>query len=312
MAHNLHHLISCITLLFLLLLVPSNSENTTTIITKPQPFGNFKHLEGCKKGETLAGVSELKQYLNKFGYLNYRSSKGHYNDEFNDFLEAAMKTYQANYNLNVTGTLDSETISMMAMPRCGVPDIINGTNTMRNNKKRHHQHPKKLHTVSHYTFFDGSPRWPVGKTSLTYWFDSTTPSNAKPAFVRSFDKWASVTQYFTFSETQDSGSSDIKIGFARGDHGDGYPFDGPGGILAHGFRPTIGKLHCDAEELWSVGGLDPNYFDLETVVLHETGHLLGLGHSEGKNDLMYAYIPPGVAKDIQDDDLQGIKALYNI
>ncbi|KAK1404466.1 Metalloendoproteinase [Heracleum sosnowskyi] len=310
MAQYIQLIISCISLLFLLFLVPSNSENPTT--KKPHPFESLKHLQGCKKGDNLAGLRELKQYLNKFGYLNYHSSKAHDDDDFDDFLEAAMKTYQANYNLKVTGTVDSETLSKMVMPRCGVPDVINGTNSMLTNKKRHHHHSrKKFHTVSHYSFFQGSPRWPVGKTHLTYWFDDTTPSNAKPAFVRAFDKWASVTQYFTFSETQDSQSSDIKIGFASGDHGDGNPFDGPGSTLAHAFAPTDGRLHCDAEESWSIGAL-ANYTDLETVALHEIGHLLGLDHSSVADAIMYPTIPTGAVKDLHDDDVQGIKALYKI
>ncbi|XP_074370918.1 metalloendoproteinase 2-MMP-like [Apium graveolens] len=283
MAHYLQLIISCISLLFLLLLVPSNSENTITTFTKPQPSGFLKHLEGCKKGETLSGLGELKKYLNKFGYLDYHSSKAHDNDEFDDFLEAAMKTYQANYNLNVTGTLDSETVSKMAMPRCGVPDIVNGTNTMKSNKKRYHHHssPKKLHTVSHYNIFPGSPRWPVGKTTLTYWFDGTTPSNAKPAFVRAFNRWASITQYFSFSETQNSESSDIKIGFARGNHGDGdqNSFDGRGRTLAHAFPPTDGRLHIDADESFSIGAV-PGYHDLESreiykmMILRESGRYI--------------------------------------
>ncbi|KAL8132410.1 hypothetical protein AgCh_008059 [Apium graveolens] len=314
MAHYLH-LISCISLLFLLLVVSSNSQKPTTTFRKPRPFAFLKHLEGCKKGETLSGLGALKRYLNTFGYLNYHSSKAHDNDEFDVFLEAAVKTYQANFDLKVTGTLDSETISKMSMPRCGVPDIVNGTDTMRIKKERHDRHhhhsPKKVQTVSHYTFFRGFPRWPVGETSLTYWFDDTTPLDAKPAFVRAFDKWASVTQYFTFAETEDYDSSDITIGFASGYHGDGSSFDGPGGTLAHAFAPTDGRLHCDADESWSIGAV-PNYIDLVSVAMHEIGHLLGLGHSSVEDAIMYPSIGPGVSRDIQDDDVQGIKLLYNI
>ncbi|KAK1404467.1 Metalloendoproteinase [Heracleum sosnowskyi] len=312
MAQNFQ-LISCISLLFLFLLVPSKSENPTTIFPKPQPFRFLKHLQGCKKGETLAGLRELKEYLTKFGYLNYHPSKARDNDEFDNFLEAAMKTYQANYNLKVTGTLDSETLSKMGMPRCGVPDVINGTNTMRKNKKRHHHNsPKKLHTVSHYNFFLGFPRWPVGKTHLTYWFDlGTTHPDAIPAFVRAFDRWTMYTQYFTFAETQDYDYSDLKIGFESGEHGDGYAFDGEGGILAHAFAPTNGMLHCDADEFWSIGPL-ANYTDLETVALHEIGHLLGLDHSSVEDAIMYPIIPTGVDKDLHADDVRGIKALYDI
>ncbi|KAL1820668.1 hypothetical protein ACET3Z_015537 [Daucus carota] len=300
--------------LFFLLLVPIYSKNPTA--QKPQPFGFLKPLQGCRKGENLAGLRDLKQYLNKFGYLNYNSSKAHDNDDFDDFLEAAMKTYQANYNLKVTGTLDFETLSKMAMPRCGVPDVINGTNTMRRNKTRHrqnnHHSPKKLHTVSHYNFFPGFPRWPVGKTHLTYWFDlGTTHPDAIPAFARAFEKWSLYTQYFSFEETEEYEESDITIGFESGEHGDGFSFDGQGGILAHAFAPTSGMLHCDADDLWSIGAL-PDYTDLETVALHEIGHLLGLDHSSVEDAIMYPTITPGTVKDLHADDVQGIKALYNI
>lgn len=307
------HLISCISTLFLLLLVPSNSENLTA--KKPRPFGFLNHLQGCKKGENLAGLRELKQYLSKFGYLNYNFSKGPKNDDFDEVLEAAMKKYQANYNLKITGTLDPETLSKMVMPRCGVPDIINGTTRMKNTKANHrHQNhrPKKLHTVSHYSFIPGYPRWPAGKTHLTYWFDlTTTHPTAIPPFVRAFDKWTTLTQFFSFEETSDYEASDIKIGFERGAHGDGSSFDGQGGVIAHAFAPTDGRFHCDADELWSIGAIE-GYMDLESVALHEIGHLLGLGHSSVEDAIMYPSIPSGVVKDLHADDIGGIKALYNI
>ena len=63
-------------------------------------------------------------------------------------------------------------------------------------------------------------------------------------------------------------------------------------------NPTVG---------WSTnGGLD---IDLETVVLHELGHVAALGHSRSRRAVMYrSYLE--VRRDLHSDDINGISFLY--
>ncbi|PIA40348.1 hypothetical protein AQUCO_02500204v1 [Aquilegia coerulea] len=270
---------------------------------KPNAFDFLKNLQGCHKGENVTGVHELKHYLEKFGYLSDHVD----DDDFDEFLESALKKYQTNYHLNTTGTLDAETVEKMKKPRCGIPDVVNGTSTMQPGKKKRHD-STKLHTVGHYSFFPGNPKW----THLTYAFDTSANRDIlAPIFVTVFSKWSAVS-LFTFEEIADYTVSDIVIGVHSGSHGDGNPFDGPGGTLAHAFAPSDGRLHFDADESWSTSTVPvAGSIDLQTVALHEVGHILGLEHSEFEGALMYPSVEPGVRKDIAQDDINGIQALYN-
>ena len=116
-----------------------------------------------------------------------------------------------------------------------------------------------------------------------------------------------------FVETA-SGDTDFVSGWFTGDHGDGAPFDGVGNVLAHAFYPPpcggsfAGHMHFDEAEDWSLTG-SGGTFDLETVALHEIGHLLGLAHSADPNSIMYPTYA-GVRRSLDQDDLDGIRRLY--
>ncbi|XP_076954238.1 metalloendoproteinase 5-MMP-like [Bidens hawaiensis] len=264
----------------------------------------LKRLQGCHKGTgKVQGLHDLKLYLARFGYLNYRHTPNHVNaedDEFDDELETALKSYQNFYHLNASGTLDGPTVSQMIMPRCGQPD-----------KKGSHIHGTKLlNIVSHYSFFQGSPRWPAGKSRLTYAFGSNYPNPYVPPVVRAFNKWASASGYFTFSRVYDFNRADLKIRFLSRVHGDA---DFDDNDLAHAFPPTNGRFHYNAEKKWSAGpGAVSGAYDLETVAIHEIGHLLGLRHSQYESAIMYPSLPSGEVKGLNEDDIQGIKALYGL
>lgn len=310
MATKVFHVFLCIFLLFSLALpLPSHARpSKPKADEKSSSFESLKHLEGCRKGQTVKGLQQLKAYLGAFGYLNYSHNQTHANgDDFDDSMEAAVKTYQLNYHLETTGTLAAQTLSTMMAPRCGVPDIINGTNWMQAGQKRSKHTHNTMHTVAHYVI-SPNVKWPPKNYQLTYGFPPGTRSDAISAVARAFNTWASQTQ-FTFSRSQDFASADLKIGFYRGDHGDGFPFQ-PNGALAHAFLPKSGRFHYNRDYSFSDGPVAGSY-DLETVALHEIGHLLGLQHSDVKDAVMWPSIPPATTKGLNANDIQAIRALYN-
>ncbi|KAL6970875.1 neutrophil collagenase [Sarracenia purpurea var. burkii] len=300
MALTVPQLFSSILLLPLLFPLLCQANLPDTKGEKPSsPFQFLKLLNGSKKGDKVKGLQQIKKYLEHFGYLSYDPHlpyQNHANDDkFDNLLESAIKLYQLNFHLNVTGTLDSNTVSTMMTPRCGMPDIINGTNLMQ--------------LGSYYSFFPGELKWPPSKYHLTFAFKSGTRNDAFHSIRQAFSKWAQVSR-FTFSQVEDVWNADLKISFESYNHGDGNNFDGPGGILAHSYAPTDGRLHFDASERWAAGRA-PGAFDIGTVGLHEIGHLLGLGHSNVGAAIMWPSVGAETIKGLNEDDIQGLKALYH-
>ncbi|NXS18729.1 MMP7 protein, partial [Mystacornis crossleyi] len=229
---------------------------------------------------TSIDLQKVKVYLDKF-FPIFSKTK-------NLSIEERIKEMQKFFHLTVTGKLDTETEKIMKLPRCGLPD------------------------VAEYQTFPGTPKWK--KTHLTYKIVTYTHDlprwKVDDAIKRALTVWSDVTPlHFRRVYT---GPADIEIGFARREHGDGYPFDGRGNTLAHAFAPGEGlggDAHFDDDERWSDINQDVNLF---LVAAHEFGHSLGLAHSNDPGALMYplySYQNPKTFR-LPEDDRRGIQKLY--
>ena len=88
-----------------------------------------------------------------------------------------------------------------------------------------------------------------------------------------------------------------------------YPFDGVGGVLAHAFAPSDGRLHFDEAETFT--DLSDEGINLLYVAVHEIGHNLGLRHSSVEDAVMYpAYLGYKPDLKLHGDDIAGIHYLY--
>ncbi|KAJ3694909.1 hypothetical protein LUZ60_000286 [Juncus effusus] len=269
------------------------------------PWLPFRNLSGCQIGEERHGLSDLKKYLNNFGYLPPPLNTSNYTDSFDSDFQSALLSYQHNLGLNNTGYLDPNTIEQMMLPRCGVADVINASYT----------HGRNL-----YTYFAGNPTWPSTSRNLKYALITTSASSIdistlKTVFARAFSRWSAAIPV-NFTETESQSDADITIGFYTGSHGDDEPFDGPLGTLAHAFSPTDGRFHLDASETWVATGdvsksSSDDAIDLESVAVHEIGHLLGLGHSSVAEAIMYPTLTIKTRKvNLVEDDVAGVQLLY--
>lgn len=124
-------------------------------------------------------------------------------------------------------------------------------------------------------------RWKV--KALTYKISKYPSTNrltkreVDSEIKKALNVWAEVTD-LTF-EQRLFGKVHIDIRFESRMHGDGDPFDGVGGTLAHAYFPVYGgDAHFDNAEAWTINSLKGT--NLLQTAAHEFGHSLGLSHSD--------------------------------
>ncbi len=255
-----------------------------------------------KLGDKGQDVKNLHKYLKTFGYI--KSEVGEITDSridleraidppeqqdiFDENTNMALIEFQKFNKLPVTGLLDKRTLDLMETPRCANLDIVQGEK------------------IDDYVIV-GS--W--NRTNLSYRLENLTPDLTNNVISRAItdalNQWINASP-INFNQASIGG--DIRISWQIGDHGDGYPFDGPSNVLAHAFYPTHGGLHFDDDETWTDNN-PPSGIDLVSVAIHELGHSLGLGHSSDPNAVMYAYYN-GIRRSLNSDDIAGIQAIYGV
>lgn len=133
-------------------------------------------------------------------------------------------------------------------------------------------------------------------------------------------KWSSVAAVDFVAGTGPLADKTLYIFVSSGDHGDGWPL-GPGAELAHAFYPgspywndsIAGDVHFNGNYSWVKNWeYSATNFSVDHVALHESGHALGLAHSETAGTVMWPYYSTNVPvpMDLQPGDIESIRALY--
>ncbi|XP_053692504.1 matrix metalloproteinase-2-like [Sabethes cyaneus] len=238
-------------------------------------------------------------FMRRYGYLEKGPNQAEalYSEEA---VIMAIKNVQRYGALPETGQIDAQTIKLMSSPRCGVKDYT-----------EHHDHSTRQRR-----FVIGSESW--RKRKITYfianWSSKVGEDSVAKFMQKAFDEWAKYSN-LRFVRVYDP-SADIIVGFGSGHHGDNYPFDGPGNILAHAFYPYEmnaygGDIHFDEDENWKENSTHlTDGVDFYSVAIHELGHSLGLAHSPVYSSLMFPYYKGITQGTLDYDDILAMYKLY--
>jgi hypothetical protein len=225
-------------------------------------------------------VRFVHAYLKQFGYFPNSDLEQQYPrwrpivaqapaaaDVYDEHTVEAVRALQANMGLPKTGVVDAPTRALLVTPRCAVPDGI--------------------------TRFDPSDKFSLLSytrgNKVTYSFQGAGgPANAVFTAISAASEWMGASNDgFDMSLTTDS--ADISISFGS------FPPCQNGTQCTNGqTSPDGSTITLNTARSWSIGTTTPaRQMDLESIVLHEMGHALGLGHSSLTGAVMYPFFNVG-------------------
>ncbi|KAH8667026.1 carbohydrate-binding protein [Xylariales sp. PMI_506] len=240
-------------------------------------------------------VTEVQNYLKHFGFMPLTTSEP--TSTAGVETTAAIKAFQEFHSLDVDGTFGPQTRDAMSVARCGFPDLVQSV--------------------------DFSVSGPWTRKNLKYAFGKVTAQIsgdvAKAAVRRALSTWANAGVGLQFTEVATNQSPDFVIEWRPANDPDHSMV---GSILAHadfppGFSVVVNSLplplhYDDTEHKW-VDGAVANSFDIETIGLHELGHILGLYHSSIVGSVMYPSVSANLTKrSLTADDQNAIRNLYPV
>lgn len=315
----------CIYLLINLIAIASSVPTTTFNRQHFENAGRSPYLtHDIKHFDESATAMDMYKYIQKFGHfrnmLDRFSSKEHLRNVLN-----AMQKYGA---ILLTDEMTEEKIHNIYVPRCGNIDSVDDARF----NETIHSDPAMLKRSKRFaimteTKIHGRPsathgievRWYLEERNHS--MEQPQADHVRRVLAEAFKAWSTVAN-IDFREVYGAENSDLLVLFVSRRHKDNQPFDGIGGVLAHGFYPESGAqsymakntgLHFDAEEPWTVAhNLDSRMVRVKDVAAHEIGHCLGFEHSSDKNALMYYLYNPyiNLDKGLPADDILAVRSQY--
>lgn len=274
-------------------------------------------------GAQGAEVQTVHDYLMSFGYFpNTALADQHHrwvpivaqrparSDVYDQHLAAAVSAFQGMYQLEQTGVVDAATRATLQRRRCGHPDGRENDDDV-------------LEKFAYNPGIFRDRQWPSGSV-LTWYIQNTsggvTINQFKTIARRVFPKWLKETHNLTAPETTDPdmNASVVRITFDT--------LDGSGPAVARGLGPDrgpeaqcpgwlmgqacAGDITFDVWENWSTSTPTPSgAVDVESVLAHEFGHVLGLSHSSRNGAIMQGLI--NSQRDLGVDDIVATAAMYD-